>query len=64
MEETRQTKCCSCLKSIDQVGVPITLNWLGDSEHKTRIGGAISIIGLFLVGSFIFGSIYTFLEFE
>ena len=60
MENTKAKRCCSFLKSIDQTGVPVTLNWLGDSTHKTRIGGAVSIIGMCLIGSFIFGSIYTF----
>ena len=64
MEDTRQNKRCNCLKAVDQTGVPVTLNWLGDSTHKTRVGGVLTIIGMFLVGSFVLGSIYTYLEFE
>jgi hypothetical protein len=45
-------------------GVPVTLNWQGENQHGTKVGGAVSIIGLFLVGSFIFGSFLTFSTFE
>lgn len=52
------------MKSIDQVGVPVTLNWLGDPEHKTRCGGICSIIGIFLVTTFVIGSFITYFSFS
>jgi hypothetical protein len=52
------------LKGIDQTGVPVTLNWQGESVHGTRIGGLVSILGLWLVFVFIAGSLITFANFN
>ena len=49
---------------MDQTGVPVTLNWLGDSEHKTRCGGCISIIGLIFVTMFLIGSFSMYFSFN
>jgi hypothetical protein len=56
--------CCKCLKSIDQTGVPVTLNWQGKNTHETRMGGLVSILGLLLVVSFILGSIIAYSTFS
>jgi hypothetical protein len=52
------------LKSIDQTGVPVTLNWQGENVHSTRCGGLVSILGLWLVFVFIVGSLITFATFN
>jgi hypothetical protein len=55
---------CKCLKSIDQTGVPVTLNWQGENTHSTRCGGLVSILGIWLVLAFIVGSLVTFTSFN
>ena len=44
--------------------MPVTLNWKNDNEHRTRCGGAISILGLILVGSFIVGTCLTYFQYD
>lgn len=61
---TKNERYCKCLKSIDQTGVPITLNWNGDNTHGTRVGGLVSILGLWLVFVFIVGSLVTYSTFN
>lgn len=63
MENQKKSKNCSFLKAIDKTGVPITLNWKHDNVHRTRCGGVFSIVGFILVGSFVFGTIFTFFQF-
>ncbi len=52
------------MKSIDQTGVPVTLNWRGENVHSTRVGGLVSILGLWLVFIFIIGSLITYANFN
>ena len=44
--------------------MPVTLNWLGDSDHKTRCGGFVSIIGLIFVTMFLIGTFSMYFSFN
>ena len=60
----RRKESCTCLRSIDQLGVPVTLNWAGDDVYKTKIGGLCSIFGIIFVGAFVVGTFYTYFTFK
>jgi hypothetical protein len=53
-------KGCNCLKKIDMTGVPVSLNWQGNNEHTTRVGGFFSMIGCILVLIFTYGAVMTY----
>jgi len=62
--ELQKKKRCNWLKGLDQIGVPASMHYDGDSTKSTRIGGLVSIVGLALVLSFVFGTISMYIAFS
>lgn len=49
---TKLSKSCRWLKTIDQTGYSVTLNWKKDKVHRTHAGGICTMISVIFVGVF------------
>lgn len=64
MELPRKKRRFEWLKSVDQISVPVSMHYEGDSSKSTRVGGLVSIVGILLVGAFFAGAISMYLAFN
>lgn len=51
-------KCKEKTRSYDSFGVPISVTYKGDSEYKTTLGGAVTILLFIILGGNLVLNIY------
>lgn len=62
--DSPKKKRCEWLKSIDQIGVPVSMQYQGDATKSSRFGGLVSIVGIVFVATFLFGTISMYVAFS
>jgi len=55
-------KCRNFLKNRDQLGVPVDLNFRGESTYQTAFGGVCSLIGMFVTSFLTFAVLFSFMK--
>lgn len=64
MQQRKKKKAFAWLKNFDQIAVPVSMHYEGDSVKTTRIGGCVSIVGLMLVLAFLAGTLSMYFTFS